>query len=67
MRDFFQGQTIMSVKFVYEPDGRPSGLVSNHAHSLGHGLSPRAPDELNHPLQAFAEFESKDEALKVGP
>ena len=27
VRDFFLGQNIKDVKFVFEPDGRPSGLV----------------------------------------
>jgi hypothetical protein len=26
--EFFQGFNVSSVAFVYEPDGRPSGLVS---------------------------------------
>lgn len=27
--DFFAEYTVIEVAFVYEPDGRPSGLVSN--------------------------------------
>jgi hypothetical protein len=27
--EFFQGFTVTSVAFVYEPDGRPSGLVGS--------------------------------------
>jgi hypothetical protein len=26
--DFFEGYPVLEVAFVYEPDGRPSGLVS---------------------------------------
>lgn len=40
--EFFTGYQIKKIAFVYEPDGRPSGL-------------------------AFAEFETKEQALQVFP
>lgn len=31
IRDFFSEFAVVSVRFVYEPDGRPSGLVRRSA------------------------------------
>ena len=34
VREFFAGYEVNAVHFVYEPDGRPSGLVSTDHYSL---------------------------------
>jgi hypothetical protein len=38
--DFFKGYSVKKIAFVYEPDGRPSGLVSAR---LRRPRCPRAP------------------------
>ncbi len=70
--EFFDGFDVIKVAFVLEPDSRPSGLVRD-------GLTisrPALPAHLSPlqrcdtcttyaSLQAFAEFSSKEQALKV--
>ncbi len=34
IREFFAGYVIKALHFVFEPDGRPSGLVSSEGHKL---------------------------------
>jgi hypothetical protein len=34
--EFFKGYNVKNIAFVYEPDGRPSGLVRPHASAPGH-------------------------------
>ena len=80
VEEFFAGYIVKSVAFVYEPDGRPSGLVSdaNHEFIVRPGPSGALQQQCDEgPVwllvlmslvwlpQAFAEFESKEDALKV--
>lgn len=100
--EFFAEYPVSEVAFVYEPDGRPSGLVSGRSSGLVEQAGPgslrrrgRAVYHLRHVrklsnpsrdsrpcilsawlchplswcpflLQAFAEFATREDALKVG-
>lgn len=56
IRDFFAGYEVKGIRFVFEPDGRPSGLVSTWAPPACHSLTPRVLlcpiTNLAHPLLA---------------